>query len=414
MLGVSRLALGVDGYGSVSVLPWYTQGKADDTDPSFWADFTNNRYAVNGNEEVFSDIFTFTRSTTGTYFDANGVMQTAAINEPRFDHDPATGEPLGLLIEEQRTNIKTDSAGNGTSYVGSNLTVTANSGIAPDGTNSATRVDFSNTAHAYRSTSTTVSASTAYAFTFYAKRGTLSDASYRVYDQTNGADIIANTSYYAQLSSTGWVRITVLFTTPLGCINVLLYLENSLSTGYMYLWGVQLEQGAFATSYIPTTSSAVTRTSDTLTANATNIIPVSSWASSIEETTYIHAQQFALSTTAPRLYEYDTNSNSSLAIVSASHVNQQYSVGGVKQAEFISTITAFEDVKAAIAAKFNDFAASVNGLTTITDNSGSFAKRVSIKFGNSTADNRPLNGHIREFRYYPIRVTNSELQRITT
>ena len=91
--------------GVVSSLPWYTLGKADDTNPSFWADFANNRYAVNGAAEAFSDIFTFTRSTTGTYFDANGVMQTAAINTPRFDHNPLTGEKLGLLIEEQRTNL---------------------------------------------------------------------------------------------------------------------------------------------------------------------------------------------------------------------------------------------------------------------------------------------------------------------
>ena len=60
---------------------------------------------MNGAAEAFSDIFTFTRSTTGTYFDANGVMQTAAINTPRFDHNPLTGEKLGLLIEEQRTNL---------------------------------------------------------------------------------------------------------------------------------------------------------------------------------------------------------------------------------------------------------------------------------------------------------------------
>ena len=61
----------------------------------------------------FSDIFTFTRSTTGTYFDANGVMQTAASNTPRFDHDPVTGVAKGLLVEEQRTNLVKYSNGSG-------------------------------------------------------------------------------------------------------------------------------------------------------------------------------------------------------------------------------------------------------------------------------------------------------------
>ncbi|MFM6192892.1 MAG: hypothetical protein ACKPFF_10615, partial [Planktothrix sp.] len=47
---------------------------------------------------------TFTRASSGTYFDSNGVMQLASANTPRFDHNPNTKESLGLLIEEQRTN----------------------------------------------------------------------------------------------------------------------------------------------------------------------------------------------------------------------------------------------------------------------------------------------------------------------
>lgn len=52
----------------------------------------------------FSDIITFTRASAATYFDANGVMQSATTNAPRFDYSPATLAPRGLLIEEQRTN----------------------------------------------------------------------------------------------------------------------------------------------------------------------------------------------------------------------------------------------------------------------------------------------------------------------
>ena len=53
---------------------------------------------------------TFTRSTTGLYYDALGVEQTAAINEPRFNHDPISGAALGLLIEPARTNLFLNSA----------------------------------------------------------------------------------------------------------------------------------------------------------------------------------------------------------------------------------------------------------------------------------------------------------------
>ena len=52
---------------------------------------------------------TFTRGSTGTYFGPDGLMKTAIENEPRFDHDPITGQSLGLLIEESRTNLITNS-----------------------------------------------------------------------------------------------------------------------------------------------------------------------------------------------------------------------------------------------------------------------------------------------------------------
>jgi len=52
-----------------------------------------------------TDILKVTRASKATYFDADGVLQTADNDEPRFDHDPVTGEPLGLLIERQATNL---------------------------------------------------------------------------------------------------------------------------------------------------------------------------------------------------------------------------------------------------------------------------------------------------------------------
>ena len=61
---------------------------------------------------------TFSRSSIGTYIDEDGILRTAAEDEPRFDYDPETGESLGLLIEEFRTNELENSDLNGLTEYG--------------------------------------------------------------------------------------------------------------------------------------------------------------------------------------------------------------------------------------------------------------------------------------------------------
>ena len=54
------------------------------------------------------NLITFTRSTTGTYLGSDGLLKSAAINEARIEYD-ASGNCLGLLVEEARTNLMTQS-----------------------------------------------------------------------------------------------------------------------------------------------------------------------------------------------------------------------------------------------------------------------------------------------------------------
>ena len=64
--------------------------------PSLNLDFANSK-------ELDSRI-TFYRDSIATYYDSKGILKYANVNEPRFDHDPLTGESKGLLIEEARAN----------------------------------------------------------------------------------------------------------------------------------------------------------------------------------------------------------------------------------------------------------------------------------------------------------------------
>ena len=95
--------------------------------PSLTLDFANS--------QIFDPRITFTRASTATYFDAQGLMRTEASGVPRIDHDPVTGACKGLLIEEARTNLFTNSENAGTAWsTKSGCTVAAGAMKSPTGT----------------------------------------------------------------------------------------------------------------------------------------------------------------------------------------------------------------------------------------------------------------------------------------
>jgi hypothetical protein len=205
---------------------------------------------------------TFSRTgNTATRVNSSGVIETVNANIPRLDYTDSTCPKL--LLEPQRTNLLTYSNGlDNADWVKSAITVTASAGTSPDGTNNAFLVDATTNQGNIKEIKT-VTASTAYVFSFYAKRGTATNHKYSIYNQTAGSDIIAPTSYYSQTNSSTWVRITVAFTTPSGCTSVAVYTHrDSLATGTTLVYGAQLEASSIATSYIPTTTASVTRNSE--------------------------------------------------------------------------------------------------------------------------------------------------------
>ena len=100
-----------------------------------------------------------------------------------------------------------------------------------------------------------VASSTVYTFSFYARRGTASEVTYKIYDETNGVDIIAATSYYSTINANTWTRIVVTFTTPVGCEHLTVYPLWDIAVGLpgtVNVFGLQVEQGATASAYEPT------------------------------------------------------------------------------------------------------------------------------------------------------------------
>ena len=108
---------------------------------------------------------TFTRDSVGTYVGEDGLVKYASNNVPRFDHDPTTGESLGLLIEESRTNY-VDNSNDVSQWnrIINNATVESNTTdtLSPDGTNTSTKITGGTNSGISRDDLFSTSASTTY------------------------------------------------------------------------------------------------------------------------------------------------------------------------------------------------------------------------------------------------------------
>ena len=228
---------------------------------------------------------TFNRSTTGTYVGSNGLIQTAAVDVPRFDYDPVTLAIRGLLVEDARTNVLLYSQSFGTApWVLQNSPTVSTSGTAPDGTSTATLLTSTSAGgSAYQGFTATASI---YSTSVYAKAGTsttidvsLATSAYGagircVFDLTNGTvgTILTyggagNQNAYIENAGNGWYKCTVVTS----CAASTTYYSNFMIPGAsstVYIWGSQTEIGDTSSSYIPTTTTAASRGIDIAEVNS--------------------------------------------------------------------------------------------------------------------------------------------------
>ena len=220
-----------------------------------------------------------TRSTTGTYVDSAGVIQTAAINAVRINHDPATKEFLGILIENASTNliVYSEQVDNAAWTKVSGATVTANTTVAPNGTTTADTITISQTKQIM--TSIVSAAAGTYCFSAFVK-STGASSAYLQLNMDYGGPVIAaavdinftNKTLSVRFGSPadysitdygdGWLRVAVSLTGTNPSTMVGYIVSPVITDSTVYLWGSQIESGSTATSYIPTVASQVTRAAD--------------------------------------------------------------------------------------------------------------------------------------------------------
>ena len=231
---------------------------------------------------------TFTRASSGTYVDENGVIQSASTNEPRFDHDPVTKESLGLLVEESRTNLLTYSEQFGNAaWTPVNAIVVQNTATAPDGNFTADRIVSSITNSGYIVQSPNVTSGTIYTISWYLKADALTSAMVGIGNAFGDTNMIVNLSTgqittapvgaigsFVISAGNGWWRVGFSKASAAtgigGCYCFPRGTANS-SDG-IYVWGAQLEAGSFPTSYIPTPATFTSRASTATYYDANGVI----------------------------------------------------------------------------------------------------------------------------------------------
>lgn len=371
------------------------------------------------------------------------IPTTAATSgAARFDYDPVTLAPKGLLIEESRTNLVTYSEQfDNAAWTKSNATVTADAVVSPDGTADADKLveDTATNSH-FVGRNVTVTASATLIYSVYVKAAERSVFNLRISDGVTGFarkfDVSNGTSSTEDVASTspatvygmesvgnGWWRCYVGCTMSSGTTsNIQLRLNNSGDsytgdgTSGIYIWGAQMEVGAFATSYIPTVASQVTRAADVAVMTGTNF---SSWYNATEGSIYAEASWVGL-TTARQVVIINNSASASTNFISiqtnpttATIGRGGVTVGGTAQAtmNITNAYTAGVLFKAANAYKQDNFAFTVDGATPATDTSGTLPTVDQMQLG--AVSTTTANIWLRKIAYYNRRLTNAELQGIT-
>jgi hypothetical protein len=379
------------------------------------------------------------QTTPGPY-----VATTAsAYYGPRFDFDPFTLGALGLLIEEQRTNLLTyseqfDNAAWANAAPSSTVTVAANNTAAPDGTTTADRLTAATGGtNAMARQFKTLVASTVYTGSLFVKASTATQSRLLLRDTTAGTNFAdATLTWTAGVPSvaggaTGtwsvtnfgndWYRVTGTGTTGASAspdVTFSVFPDTSAGTNAIFAWGAQLEAGAFATSYIPTVASQVTRNADVATMTGTNF---SGWYNQTEGTFVAEISlNNAPAVATFSLYSVSDNTANERIFVgtgfgSGGNINALVTDGGVLQAQTINGGLASAGLyKYGNAYAANDFASVANGGSAVTDASGTLPTVDRLYIGASAVGTAPINGHIRQIAYFNTRLPNAQLETLSS
>ncbi len=387
----------------------------------------------------------FTRATPASMFDNFGKLITLGSGVARVDShvfDGINWINRGLLPEELRANICLESEAFEVSPWAVNGTpvITTNSTIAPDGTMTADTIeDDSGVSHEdVRQTITILDDSASWTFSVYIRKDSDTSRFPEIQlDFTGGTPIQfavqINTSTGATIVRTGpgsvssqdagdyWrfiftqannstgntavqMRVLPARTTVFGGV-------EPAATGSAIFWGYQVEEGAFATSYMKTTTATVTRAADDPTMAVSNI----KGFNDSESTLFVEFDQFGntvIAGNSTQAVEMGDGTFNERIMIRTSLV---VVTGGVLQVNIVGSDPLNAGVTKRIGAyRANDFAYVEDGTLIGTDSAGATATSTTMFIGRSGPQNIVLNGHIARIKLWNGQLPNEELQEETS
>ncbi len=405
--------------------------------PSFGMDFIQG---------LGLDALTFVRASVATWYDAAGVLRTAATNVPRYDHDPKTGAPLGLLIEAQRTNIlwpSNDFSHSNWDKAGDPVSVTAGQAAGPDATASLAKIAANGGYDRHIATnnaSAACSGGTTYTLSCYVRKGTadwiyVGDTGDTAFHGaffnlaagsvgTTDGTVIAKT---IKDCGSGLYRVTVTFQRTNGGF---IYAAVGPSPGdgvtsfspagtpeSVHAGFVQVEAGLFATMPIATVTAAVTRSGD-----IASVASLGAWFSSAEFTVMAEFMLQGVETPANQcVFRYEDAAASNYAILLARYFNSNNSrcftnSAGVIDGDLITGTLSTSDVvhKAAMRVGLNAFSGSLNGGGVVMDAASSLPSGLTrISLGSAELGYFPLMGWLRCLAHFPRKLSDAQLQSLS-
>ena len=390
-----------------------------------WATGTGTALAYNDENANYKPLpFDFTRASSGTTVNQSGLIETVGSGLPRIDFQ---GNTKGaLLLEPQRTNLIVRSENIQDWNFASNAS--GEYGYEdPFKGNKAVKLTSTSDAQAYQAYqgSSVLSSGTTYTYSIYAKRGTgynflidfaIPNNGSVIVDLRDGSLIsesgVGYIGYNVDALSNGWYRISMTTT-----FNSSAYFRAGLfnQQGDCYVAFSQIEAGSYATSYIPTSGSAVTRVEDVCNNGANEQV-----INSTEGVLYAEISALANDGTDRHITLNDGSSNNSVRLYFDALSNTIQTVIRKSSQSVVSEYYTITNTlvlnKFAVKFKENDVALWYNGQEVAVSNvfSGfSFGTLNKLSFERGS-NAQPFYGYAKDVRVYNTALTDAQLKALTT